>query len=152
MINDNIHDICNDGYIVKSKYIILDIILIMLFIYLLLWILFNYKYDRYYITKGIVVLNDNTYYLRLYVNIEDISKIINNKLLTIDNINYSYTVKYIREELMVDNNYKNYKEILIPYTFNQSDSILNNVIDVKVKYNSVLLIKMIYYFILGKEI
>ena len=80
-------------------------IIILVFIY----IIFTYKYQSYYLIKG--KINNNQ--LELLVNINDIKYIKDNNSLSIDNKKYSYKLTTISNDILVDDNYNNYKYIYL---------------------------------------
>lgn len=106
------NDILDIEIILKKQkyhpiYHIGTILIIILFIFL--YISCVYKYQTYYITKGII--KDNR--LELLVNINDIKYISNKNTLTIDNINYKYHIESISEEFYIDESLNNYKYLYL---------------------------------------
>jgi len=119
----------------KQKYSkIYNFNLIILIILLITsYIIFTYKYQTYYITKGKMVNNE----LELLVNIDDIKYIISNNKLIIDNTDYTYIVTEISDELYVDEYYQNYNYIYLQIT--NLSNINNYVYEIKIpKENKVL--------------
>ena len=76
-------------------------LIILIILLITIYIIFTYKYQSYYITKGKIVNNQ----LELLVNIEDIKYLKNNHTLEIENKCYQYTIVSISNEL-IDNNYQ----------------------------------------------
>ena len=100
-----------DLIINKQKYpliynatIILSSILIIITL-----ILFTFKYQSYYVTKGAMKNNE----LELLVNIDDIKYFKNNNTMIIENKEYSYQISKITKEIYMDNNYNNYRYIYL---------------------------------------
>ena len=81
------------------------IIIIILFLY----VINTYKYQSYYITKGIV--KDN--FIELLVPINDLKYVTDNKQIILDGKKYSYNVNEISKDIYVDDKYNNYKYIYI---------------------------------------
>ena len=104
-------------------------IIILVFIY----IIFTYKYQSYYLIKG--KINNNQ--LEILININDIKYIKNNNYLNIDNKKYSYKLTTISNDILVDDNYNNYKYIYLKV--NNLNNIDNFVYEVKIpKENKIL--------------
>lgn len=139
-------------FLVKNfKYIYFYITFLILTILSLIIFIFNTKYDLYYITKGFIIKEDNDYFMRIYPALDDIKKIVKGHELEIDNKNYKYDIVKIDEELLIDNiNMTNYKEITLYTSIEDRELILNNVMDIKIKYREILLSDLIYNFITGK--
>lgn len=109
--------------------VIIIIIIILMFIY----IISTYKYQSYYLIKGKILNNQ----LELLVNINDIKYIKNNTNLKIDNKLYSYKITTISKEILIDENYNNYKYIYLQV--NNLTNIDNFVYEVKIpKENKIL--------------
>ena len=77
----------------------LMIIIIILFLY----VINTYKYQSYYITKGIV--KDN--FIELLVPINDLKYVTDNKQIILDGKKYSYNVNEISKDIYVDDKYNN---------------------------------------------
>ena len=121
--------------IYNTSLIILTIILVVIYI------IFTYKYQSYYVIKGKISNNE----LELLVNINDIKYIKNNKSLTIDNNIYSYKLNHISNELFIDENYNNYKYIYL--NIDNLSNIDNYVYEVKIPKENKILAKYIKDYI-----
>lgn len=118
----------------------------------LIILIFNVKYDLYYITKGFIIKEENNYFIKIYSELNDIKKIIKGSKLKINNKNYKYDIVKINNELLIDNlNMINYKEVIIYVPIDNNELILNNVLDIKIKYDERLISNIVYNFITGKE-
>lgn len=88
----------------KVKYIVYVYIMIIIIIVLsliIVFMLFNYK--TYYKLHGIVINNNDHYYIKIYVPLEDIKYITNNNIVIIDNKKYNYKIEEIDKEYFTDN-------------------------------------------------
>lgn len=113
--------------IYKIGYIIS--IIICIFIY----IIFTYKYQTYYITKG--KITDNK--LQILVSIDELSFIEQNNKITINDKVYYYKLINIDENLYVDESYNNYKYLYLK--IDNLSNIENYVYEVKIsKENKIL--------------
>ena len=82
-------------------YVYIMIIIIITLSLIIFVILFHYK--TYYKVKGIIVKEEDSYYIRSYIPIDKIKYIINNNIVRIDNKNYKYKIHAIDEEYLTDN-------------------------------------------------
>ena len=64
-------------------YVYIMIIIVILLSLIILFIMCSYK--TYYEVRGVVVSEDNHYYIRVYVPIESIKYVTDNDIVTIDN-------------------------------------------------------------------
>ena len=103
----------------------IGIILIIIFL-IFIYVSCVYKYQSYYISKGIV--KDNT--LELLVKLDDIKYIYNQNIINIDNQDYKYQIKSISEELYLDESLNNYKYLYLEV--NDLKYINNYVYEVKI--------------------
>ena len=127
----------------RKKYSkIYNIFLIILTIILIfIYIIFTYKYQSYYLIKGKIINNK----LELLVNINDIKYIKNNTNLKIDNNIYSYKITTISNEILIDENYNNYKYIYL--NIDNLSNIDNYVYEVKIPKENKILAKYIKDYI-----
>lgn len=127
----------------RKKYSkIYNIFLIILTIILIfIYIIFTYKYQSYYLIKGKIINNK----LELLVNINDIKYIKNNTNLKIDNTIYSYKITTISNEILIDENYNNYKYIYL--NIDNLSNIDNYVYEVKIPKENKILAKYIKDYI-----
>ncbi|MGI6325319.1 MAG: hypothetical protein ACOXZS_05210 [Bacilli bacterium] len=135
----------------KPQYLWQYISILSFLIVILSFGLYKYTYDLYYRTNGIVVINDHNYYLKLYVDVDDLNKVVNSRKILIDHKEYNYQIKEISSEMLVDNNFTNYKEVWLECQLDKKYLNNNNVITLSIRYKTEALIKLIYKFIIGKE-
>lgn len=89
----------------KIKYIMyvyVIIIVIILLSLIILSMLFNYK--TYYKIKGIIMYENDSYYIKIYTPLDDVKYIVNNCFVTIDDEKYYYQIGNIDSEYLTDNN------------------------------------------------
>jgi hypothetical protein len=113
------------------------------------FILLSYfiKYEVAHETYGYIV--DENCNIKMNIYIEDIESITKSKEIIIADKQYIYKVANISEELYIDSNFKNYKEIKINIA-NRSCT-LNKVVNLKIKTNEKRIIKIIIDYLFGKE-
>jgi hypothetical protein len=148
MSNDEIM-LSNIMYIERKKFnngwyyillVIMGILLVSLF----------YNYELFYINKGIITKVNSSYYIKLYVKEADLYK-INNNILLIDNKSYSYRIENISNDYILDNSTLiKYKEVLLSSNIPSKHLVNNNIIDIKIKYKKIRLIKHIFNNMFGK--
>ena len=119
----------------------LMIIIIILFLY----VINTYKYQSYYITKGIV--KDN--FIELLVPINDLKYVTDNKQIILDGKKYSYNVNEISKDIYVDDKYNNYKYIYIDIS--GLSSVNNYVYQVKLEKENKSLANYLLEYIKGGE-
>ena len=119
----------------------LMIIIIILFLY----VINTYKYQSYYITKGIV--KDN--FIELLVPINDLKYITDNKHIIFDGKKYRYNVNEISKDIYVDDKYNNYKYIYIDIP--GLSSVNNYVYQVKLEKENKSLANYLLEYIKGGE-
>jgi len=73
-------------------------------IFILIYVIFTYRYQTYYLLKGRIINNE----IELLVPMEEIKGIEKEHNMLIDNMLYSYKITHINQELYIDNNYQNY--------------------------------------------
>ncbi len=61
------------------------------------------SYRTYYFVKGIVIEEDQNYYVKAYIPLEDIKYLIKDTYVIIDNKKYNYKLSSIEEEYFTDN-------------------------------------------------
>lgn len=137
--------IYNNTYLINNKkhnkLFALSIIIIVSFVFLII-LTHTIKYKTYYKNKIIVYKNDS-YYLKTYINANDINIITKNKKIIIDNKLYNYQIISI-ENLEVTPNYQNYQEITLEVKNLVENYKINNLsIDYKILNEDILLIKYI---------
>ena len=67
-----------------------------------------FSYQKYYYNKGIVYREGNEFYLKMFVDIEDVEDVIKNDTIKIDGEEYNYHIFYINKDLYVNESYKNF--------------------------------------------
>lgn len=121
----------------RNKYPkIYNISIIILAIFLIfLYIIFTYKYQSYYQTKGKIQNNE----LIVVVGLNDLKYFVDNTILFIDNQEYSYRVTYIDNNIYIDDNYNNYTYVHL--NVSKLKSINNYVYEIKIKKENKILAK-----------
>lgn len=135
---------CNKEIIfnIKNKLVILlsSIVIISFIIMIILAQLL--KVEKYYQNKGIVVLDNDNYYLKLYVDFENIETIINNSSILINEDNYQYNIISISD--LLESNYDNYQIFYLQILNPNKNLLVNNlVINYKILTGRESLIKYI---------
>ena len=119
--------------------------LMVIIIILFLYVINTYKYQSYYITKGIV--KDN--FIELLVPINDLKYVTDNKQIILDGKKYSYNVNEISKDIYVDDKYNNYKYIYIDIS--GLSSVNNYVYQVKLEKENKSLANYLLEYIKGGE-
>lgn len=133
-----------NSYIILNKNtnkIIKSFIILSIFIVLLLVLILNIKYKKYYYLYGQV---DNNYRLILYCDIDNLEIIKKNNKIQIDNNTYNYKILSIDTNYTVLNNTNNYIQIVIDINLNSEDKITNNILKLKILVSNK---KLFYYLI-----
>ena len=130
--------------IIKSNEIFNFVIILLAVLSFLLLILFNFSFECYY--KNSAIYNDNE--LSLVVKVEDLSYILDNSIIVINDKNYKYKVKKL-EPIMINGSNYTQNVIINIYGF---ESANNNVIELKILYDTKTGFKIIKDFILGKGV
>lgn len=138
MINCNkeiIFNIKNKLVILLSSIVIISFIIMIILAHLL-------KVEKYYQNKGIVVLDKDNYYLKLYVDFENIETIINNSSILINEDDYQYNIVSISN--LLESNYDNYQIFYLQLPNLSKNLLVNNlVINYKILTGNEILIKYI---------
>lgn len=138
MINCNkeiIFNIKNKLVILLSSIVIISFIIMIILAHLL-------KVEKYYQNKGIVVLDKDKYYLKLYVDFENIETIINNSSILINEDDYQYNIVSISN--LLESNYDNYQIFYLQIPNLSKNLLVNNlVINYKILTGNEILIKYI---------
>lgn len=124
------------SFIMKIWWII---VLIIMIIFIIISTMF--KYNKYLYYRGVVV-KEEEYFLKIYVDEKDINKIIVNELI-IDDKNYKYKIKKISESYFIGEDSKKYKEILLDVNIKDDMKIINNIIDIRFKLEKTTIMKEI---------
>lgn len=130
-----IFNIKNKLVILLSSIVIISFIIMIILAHLL-------KVEKYYQNKGIVVLDKDNYYLKLYVDFENIETIINNSSILINEDNYQYNIISISN--LLESNYDNYQIFYLQILNPNKNLLVNNlVINYKILTGRESLIKYI---------
>lgn len=130
-----IFNIKNKLVILFSSVVIISFIIMIILAHLL-------KVEKYYQNKGIVVLDNENYYLKLYVDFENIETIINNSSILINEDNYQYNIISISD--LLESNYDNYQIFYLQILNPNKNLLVNNlVINYKILTGRESLIKYI---------
>lgn len=130
-----IFNIKNKLVILLSSIVIISFIIMIILAHLL-------KVEKYYQNKGIVVLDKDNYYLKLYVDFENIETIINNSSILINEDNYQYNIISISD--LLESNYDNYQIFYLQILNPNKNLLVNNlVINYKILTGRESLIKYI---------
>ena len=113
----------------KIKYYIISIT--SLLIGLLIFIS-CFKYNPYINLNAMIIKENNTYYLKILVNPEQIND-INQKHIIISNKKYKYKVKNISEDYILDEKYNRYYEVLLESNIDSKLIIDNNIINISIE-------------------
>lgn len=105
------------------------------------------SYQKYYYNKGIIYRQDNEFYIKMFVDIDDVKDVIENNTISIDGEEYKYHVYYVKKDLYVNDSYKNYQEILLKSTLKYP--IENRVVNVSIRTKRERVIKFIINCIRG---
>lgn len=87
-----------------SPLVYVYIMIIIVLILSLIIFCFLCYYKSYYRTRGVIVYEDNEYYIKIYIPLEDIVYITDNNIVKINNKDYVYSVFDIGSEYFTDNN------------------------------------------------
>lgn len=130
-----IFNIKNKLVILFSSVVIISFIIMIILAHLL-------KVEKYYQNKCIVVLDNDNYYLKLYVDFENIETIINNSSILINEDNYQYNIISISD--LLESNYDNYQIFYLQILNPNKNLLVNNlVINYKILTGRESLIKYI---------
>lgn len=114
-----IFNIKNKLVILLSSIVIISFIIMIILAHLL-------KVEKYYQNKGIVVLDNDNYYLKLYVDFENIETIINNSSILINEDNYQYNIISISD--LLESNYDNYQIFYLQILNPNKNLLVNNLV------------------------
>lgn len=110
-------------------------LIILAIISIFIYVIFTYKYQSYYQTKGKIQNNE----LIVIVDLNDLKYFVDNTILLIDNQEYSYQVNNIDDNIYIDDNYNNYTYIHLKVSMLKN--INNYVYEIKVKKENKTLAK-----------
>ena len=135
---------CNKEIIfnIKNKLVILFSSVVIISFIIMIILAHRLKVEKYYQNKGIVVLDNDDYYLKLYVDFENIETIINNSSILINEDNYQYNIISISD--LLESNYDNYQIFYLQILNPNKNLLVNNlVINYKILTGRESLIKYI---------
>lgn len=135
---------CNKEIIfnIKNKLVILFSSIVIISFIIMIILAHLLKVEKYYQNKGIVVLDNDNYYLKLYVDFENIETIINNSSILINEDNYQYNIVSISD--LLESNYDNYQIFYLQILNPNKNLLVNNlVINYKILTGRESLIKYI---------
>lgn len=131
----------------KLPNILLIWTIILTFIIVFIVIINNtFKLKNYYQLNGIV--KDS--YLSILMPIYDINSIVNNDIIYIDNIKYSYKIKEIDVEIIQEGTVF-YQKIFLDVDLKDKNFIDNNVIKVKFVIKEMTILEYILYLFKGES-
>ena len=112
----------------RNKYPKIYNIGIYLFVIILvvLYIIFTYNYQTYYISMGKVISNK----LELYILTDDLKYIKDNNEIELNNKKYHYKIDNIDDKLYIDDKYNNY--LVVRLSIDNFSSLDNSVYEVKI--------------------
>jgi len=119
-----------NSYLLKYKRKVPKILLIWLailtFIIISIFVINKVvTFKRHYVVQGVV---DNDY-VKLYIVLEDLDKIVNNDVLYIDSKKYNFNIIKISENIAIGNVF--YKEVVLDVNLGNKVLIDNNVFDMQ---------------------
>lgn len=82
-------------------YVYIMIIIVIMLSLIILFIMCSYK--TYNVVRGVVINEDNHYYIRIYMDIESMKYITEHDILRINNKEYKYKIISIDSEYFTDN-------------------------------------------------
>ncbi|MGN1342111.1 MAG: hypothetical protein ACI4VL_02645 [Bacilli bacterium] len=82
-------------------YVYIMIIIVIMLSLIIVFIILHYK--TYYNVKGIVTSDENHYYIKIYVPLDNIKYLINNNIIKINNKEYEYKIISLDSEYFTDN-------------------------------------------------
>lgn len=82
-------------------YVYMMIIIVIMLSLIILFILCYYK--TYYTVRGIMVKEENHFYIKCYIPLDSLKYIINNDTVKIDGTEYKYNIISIDSEYFTDN-------------------------------------------------
>ena len=82
-------------------YVYIMIIIVIMLSLIIVFIILHYK--TYYNVKGIVTSDENHYYIKIYVPLDNIKYLINNNIIKINNKDYEYKIISLDSEYFTDN-------------------------------------------------
>lgn len=138
-----------NSYLLKYKRKVPKILLIWLIIltFIIISIFVINKavtFKRHCIVQGVV----NNDYVKLYIVLEDLDKIVNNDFLYIDSKKYNFNIIKINENIAVGDVF--YKEVVLDVNLGNKVLIDNNVFDIQFVVDEVTILEYIINLIKGE--
>ena len=96
-----------DGTLIMQRkiepiiYVYIMIIIVIMLSLIIFLILFHYK--TYYFVSGTILKENDYYYIRVFIPLDDVKYIVNGKMVIIDDEIYDYEVFSIDSEYFTDN-------------------------------------------------
>ena len=127
----------------RNKYPKIYNIGIYLFVIILvvLYIIFTYNYQTYYISMGKVISNK----LELYILTDDLKYIKDNNEIELNNKKYHYKIDNIDDKLYIDDKYNNY--LVVRLSIDNFSSLDNSVYEVKISKENKKIYKYLYEYL-----
>jgi len=94
-------EIILDRKIGPLVYVYIMIIIVIMLSLIMFFILCHYK--TYYTARGVVINENEYFYIRVYIPLEDVKYITDNDVVMIDKKEYKYNVVMIDSEYFTDN-------------------------------------------------
>ena len=141
---DSIDVFYNSEIILKRKTLKIKYYTIFMFLFigiLLLFIVF-FKYTPYINLKAILKVENDSYYLKTFIQEENFNY-INQSFLIINDKSYKYKIKNINEGYILDEKYNKYYDVELEVKLNSSLIINNNIIDINLKKNKTTILNQI---------
>ena len=109
-------------------YVYIMIIIVIMLSVIIFFMLFHYKI--YYTIRGTVTEEDERFYIRIYIPINDIKYVTNNDIVIIDKKEYTYNISMIDSEYFTDN-IITYQIVKIELSINDKYKFNNLTLDLK---------------------
>jgi len=113
------------------------VIVVFIIINLILLLFINIKFTRFYQTCGIVIEED---YLKVAINSKDLTKIISNKKIKINEREFAYNVDFISDPIISD---FVYYEVILNIQLEERDNKKNNLLDFKIPLEKMTILEYI---------
>ena len=110
-------------------YVYIMIIIVIILSLIILFILCYYK--TYYDIKGIVIQENEHFYIKVYVPLENVKYIVNNNIVKIENKEHRYNIVSIDNEYFTDN-ITTYQ--IVKIDSNLSDKYKHNNLTINLKF------------------
>lgn len=121
-------------------YVYIMIIVTIILSLIIFFLLFNYK--MYYDVNGVIINDNNNYYIKIYVPLDKLKYIIKNNKLIINKKEYNYKIEKIEGEYFTDN-INTYQIIYINSNIHSKYKLNNLTIKIKLQKENKKLINYI---------